>query len=73
MSGKLAILTIVLLLISPLCLHSQVRSAFKGDASSFRKELTNYMGPNLKNDQTANLNKFLVRWDSASFSSDRHG
>ena len=73
MSGKLAILTIVLLLISPLCLHSQVRSAFKGDASSFRKELTNYMGPNLKNDQTANLNKFLARWDSASFSIDNMG
>jgi hypothetical protein len=70
MSGKLAILTVILLLISPLCLHSQVKSAFSGDATSFSKELTAYMGPNLKDDQIANLNKFLARWDSAAFSSD---
>ena len=70
MSRKLAILTLILIFISPLCLYSQVRSAFKGDASAFRKELTNYMGPNLKDDQTANLNKFLARWDSAAFSSE---
>ncbi len=73
MSGKLAILTLVLVLITPLCLHSQVKSAFSGDASTFRKELNAYMGPNLKDDQVANLNKFLARWDSAAFTSDNMG
>jgi hypothetical protein len=47
---------------------SQGKSAFSGDISKFREELTVFMGPNLNPDQLTNLNKFVNRWDSAGFS-----
>ncbi|HUX58078.1 MAG TPA: hypothetical protein VMV77_13960 [Bacteroidales bacterium] len=70
MSKKLIILALLLLLVAPCILLSQGRSAFSGDLSKFREELTNFMGPNLNPEQLDNLNSFLVRWDSAAFSKE---
>ena len=67
MSGKPAVLIIALLLIFPFLSKAQPKSPFSGDVSVFGKELTSFMGPNLKEDQLINLNRFLQRWDSASF------
>jgi hypothetical protein len=64
------ILSLFLLLIIPVTLYSQAKSAFSGDPSKFRTELTTFMGPNLKPEQLTNLNTFLVRWDSAAFSNE---
>jgi hypothetical protein len=68
MLKKTAILIHLLLIAYSGILHSQVKSAFSGDHSKFRTELTDFMGPNLNADQHANLNMFLSRWDSAAFS-----
>jgi hypothetical protein len=70
MSKKLLILSFLFLLITPCILFSQARTAFSGDATKFRAELTSFMGPNLNPEQLANLNTFLVRWDSAAFSKE---
>ncbi|MDO9339411.1 MAG: hypothetical protein Q7T72_02670 [Bacteroidales bacterium] len=67
---KLAILALLLMLLSPCILFSQARSAFSGDPAKFRTELTTFMGPNLNSEQIANLNIFLIRWDSAAFSKE---
>jgi hypothetical protein len=58
------------MLISSGMVYSQIKSAFSGDHSKFRTEITAFMGPNLNNDQLINLNKFLSRWDSAAFSAE---
>ena len=68
MSKKLLILSLLLLLLAPSLLVAQVKSAFTGEITKFRTELTTFMGPNLNTEQKANLNKFLARWDSAAFS-----
>ena len=68
MTKRLVILTLLLLHSFPCLLLSQVKSAFSGDLTKFSAELTAFMGPNLNPAQTANLNAFLVRWDSATFS-----
>ncbi|TAL64261.1 MAG: hypothetical protein EPN88_11220 [Bacteroidetes bacterium] len=70
MSKKLVILSLIFLLITPCVLISQARSAFSGDVSKFRSELTAFMGPNLNPEQAANLNTFLNSWDSAAFSKE---
>ncbi len=70
MLKKLLILSIILWLMTLSVLRAQVRSAFSGDLTKFREELTVYMGPNLNPDQLANLNTFLSRWDSTAFSND---
>ena len=54
----------------PCILLSQAKSAFSGDITKFRTELTTFMGPNLNAEQNANLNTFLARWDSAAFSKE---
>jgi hypothetical protein len=68
MSGKLAVLTIALMLLTHCVLQSQTRGAFSGDAKKFGSELTVFMGPNLNPEQADNLDLFLIRWDSAFFS-----
>jgi hypothetical protein len=70
MSKKLVIITLFLLLVTPCNLLSQAKSAFSGDPVKFRTELTSFMGPNLNPEQIANLNIFLIRWDSAAFSKE---
>ena len=70
MSRKLVFLTLLLLLVSSCILLSQAKSAFTGEVTKFRAELTTFMGPNLNPEQLANLNAFLVRWDSAAFSKE---
>lgn len=70
MSKKQIVLSILLFLGCPLFLLSQTRSAFTGDVTKFRVELTSFMGPNLNPEQTLNLNNFLSRWDSAAFSNE---
>ncbi|MBK7713309.1 MAG: hypothetical protein IPJ37_22015 [Bacteroidales bacterium] len=68
MFRKLLISGLLLLLLSPSLVLGQVKSAFTGDLSTYRAELTTFMGPNLNQTQKNNLNEFLTRWDSASFS-----
>jgi len=70
MPRKLVIPALLLMLLSPRILLSQGKSAFSGDVSRFRTELTTFMGPNLNSEQITNLNTFLVRWDNASFSKE---
>lgn len=71
MSNKqLATITLLFFLAFPCLLFSQARSAFSGDLSKFREELTTFMGPNLNPDQQVNLKLFFARWDSASFSKE---
>lgn len=49
-------------------LLAQTRSAFSGDQTKFTTELRAFMGPNLNEVQTVNLNTFIAKWDSAAFS-----
>ena len=65
---KLLILSLILLVLLPVTLHSQGKSAFSGDLSKFVQELNTFMGPNLNPEQHANINNFIARWDSAAFS-----
>jgi hypothetical protein len=51
-------------------LLSQVKTPFSGDPLKYKTELTAFMGPNLNDIQKANLNSFLVKWDSAAFSDE---
>ena len=70
MSKKDIILVLFLMIVSPCIIKSQGRSAFSGDISKFREELSTFMGPNLNTQQSTNLNTFLTRWDSAAFSNE---
>jgi len=70
MSKKLVILILFISLASHCILMSQTRSAFSGDITKFRSELTRFMGPNLNPEQLNNLNTFLAGWDSAAYSKD---
>lgn len=67
MLKKLVIMGLLLQVILPAALLSQTKSAFTGDRAKFRPELTSFMGPNLNNEQSANVNRFLIRWDSSAF------
>ena len=67
MFRKLVISGFFLLLLTASNVAGQVKSAFTGDLTTFRAELTTFMGPNLNPLQKNNLNKFLTRWDSAAF------
>jgi len=70
MFKKLALLSLVFWLFISWNLYAQSKSPFSGDPEKFRTELTTFMGPNLNDVQKANLNSFLVKWDSAVFSND---
>ncbi|MCX6333625.1 MAG: hypothetical protein NT092_04885 [Bacteroidia bacterium] len=70
MIKKLAIFGLLLLIIFPGKLLSQVKTPFSGDPLKYRAELTTFMGPNLNDAQKANLNSFLAKWDSAAFSDE---
>ncbi len=52
----------------PSALFPQVKPSFSGDPVKFRDELISFMGPNLNDDQKANLYRFLTKWDSSAFS-----
>lgn len=67
---KKAAAGLLILILFPGFLISQVRVVFSGDPSRYREELTAFMGPNLNDAQKANLNQFLARWDSSAFSND---
>jgi len=68
MLKKLVFLILIIRVISPVLMFSQVRSPFTGDPEKYREELTQFMGPNLNDEQKTNLNNFLASWDSAAFS-----
>jgi hypothetical protein len=70
MSRKLVVLSFIIQVLIPSALFSQTRSAFTGDLTKFRAEVTAFMGPNLNAEQQANMNRFFVRWDSAAFSKE---
>lgn len=67
MLKRLIIFGIVVQVLVSVSLHAQTRSAFSGDQTQFTTELRTFMGPNLNEAQTANLNAFITKWDSASF------
>ncbi len=68
MFRKLLISGSLFLLLTTPVLVGQIKSAFTGDVTTFRTELTDFMGPNLKAEQKNNLEKFFTRWDSTTFS-----
>jgi hypothetical protein len=68
MLRRLSFLIILIQVFLPDQLSSQVKSQFSGDPSKFKDELILFMGPNLNDEQKANLNTFLVSWDSSAFS-----
>ncbi len=68
MLKKLVIFSFIIRIILPAHLLSQAKSPFTGNPDKFREELTLFMGPNLKDEQKANLNSFLASWDSSAFS-----
>jgi hypothetical protein len=70
MQKKLIILSFILLVLIPATLFAQSKPLFSGDPKKFREELTTYMGPNLNLAQTTVVNKFLMNWDSAAYSTD---
>lgn len=70
MFKKLVLLSLIIGTILPGSLRSQPKSPFTGDPEKFRTELTAFMGPNLNDVQKANLNSFLVKWDSSAFSKE---
>ncbi len=68
MKIKQAILSIIILILIPVSISGQTKSAFSGNPEEFVDELTSYMGPNLSQEQLSSLNSFLSRWDSIAFS-----
>jgi hypothetical protein len=68
MLKKLLILCLIIRVILPADIFSQVKSPFTGDPAKYREELTLFMGPNLNDVQKTTLNTFLARWDSSAFS-----
>ena len=67
MLKKLIIFGLLVQVLIPVTLFSQANSAFSGDRTKFRAELTAFMGPNLNDEQKATVNKFLIQWDSSGF------
>jgi hypothetical protein len=67
---KKFLLSIFLLIIISSDSFSQAKSAFSGEITKLREELTIFMGPNLNADQKGILNSFLTRWDSSGFRND---
>jgi hypothetical protein len=73
MLRKQIVLYTLLILVTPVILFSQTRSAFSGEPEKFKSELISFMGPNLNAVQLENLNTFIARWDSAAFSKENMG
>jgi len=67
MSKKLVFLILISGVFLSLDLQSQVKAPFTGDPQKYKEELLAFMGPNLNDEQKANLNNFLAAWDSAAF------
>jgi hypothetical protein len=59
-----------LMLITPCIVLSQSRTAFTGDVTKFKAEVTAFMGTNLDGNQLETLTKFFAKWDSAGFSNE---
>jgi hypothetical protein len=70
MNRKFIILNLFLLVFSTGIAFSQAKPVFSGDASKFKDELLIYMGPDLAEEQSAILNGFISKWDSAAFSKE---
>jgi hypothetical protein len=68
MLRKLIFFSLIAGSLFPVNLFAQAKSPFSGDPDKYRTELTTFMGPNLNDLQKANLNSFLVRWDSSAYS-----
>ncbi|MBE0676103.1 MAG: hypothetical protein IH591_15715 [Bacteroidales bacterium] len=51
-------------------LWSQTTKNFTGDQSTFKSELTQFMGPNLTESQKLIFNSFINKWDSLEISND---
>ncbi|HEX2920862.1 MAG TPA: hypothetical protein VHO50_06845 [Bacteroidales bacterium] len=70
MERRLIIVGIMMLLAMPVCLLAQTRSAFTGDLTKYTQELILFMGPNLDEGQTHNLDAFIARFDSSAFNKE---
>jgi|WetSurMetagenome_2_1015567.scaffolds.fasta_scaffold00024_70 hypothetical protein len=70
MINRIKFVGIIVLMILPGTIRSQVKSPFSGDPAKYRTEMTALMGPNLNDAQKANLNSFLTKWDSTAFSDE---
>ena len=70
MLRKLVILSLIIRILLPVNLYSQLKSPFTGDPVKYKEELTAFMGPNLKDDQKETLNTFLASWESKAFSDE---
>lgn len=70
MLKKLIILGLILQVLVPVTIFCQTRSAFSGDPEKYKEELRSYMGPNLNPEQVANLESFIVKWDSSFFNKE---
>ena len=70
MIRKLLILFFSIFSLSAAEIYPQVKPLFSGDPDKFRQELTAFMGVNLNEENSGNLNSFLTKWDSAGFSQE---
>ena len=68
MVKKFFILSLSLFILSGWIGFSQEKAVFSGDPAKFREELLVFMGPDLTEEQNANLRAFISKWDSAAFS-----
>jgi hypothetical protein len=73
MLKRFLILSLVLEAILTVSVYPQGKSVFSGDPAKFKDELILFMGPDLNEDQKNNLNSFITKWDSASFSKENMG
>src|SRR4030042_6742856 len=70
MNLKFIILNLCLLILCAGTVFPQAKPAFSGDPSKFKDELLIFMGQDLAEENSAVLNQFIVKWDSASFSKE---
>lgn len=71
MIKRSSVLVLLFLFMSIASALAQINKNFSGDVSRFNEELKLFMGPNLDDNQTLYLNKFLSRWDSTGFSQEK--
>ncbi len=70
MTKKLLVLSHLLIVLLSMRLYPQFNPVFSGELGKYREELLVYMGPNLNEEQNANVTAFIVKWDSAAFSKE---
>ena len=64
MKQVLIIAVIIFLISLNFKVNAQVRSSFTGEQVTFSGELAQFMGPNLKEEESTLLNNFVTAWDS---------